>query len=100
LPAACFGAFHEVRAGLPLAPGDVVQDRSTQVLGAAETVASWARARRAAWNAALVPDPSSREMSSEPAAPEEEQPDERPLSVSEMLESLVMNAEFRKNLDQ
>jgi hypothetical protein len=76
-----------------------VQDRSDQVLAAAETVASWARARRAAWNAALTPDPSSCEMSSEAAAPEKEE-DERPLSVSEMLTSLVMNAEFRKNPDQ
>jgi hypothetical protein len=39
-------------------------------------------------------------MSSGAAASHAEEEDERPLSVSEMLESLVMNAEFRKNPDQ
>lgn len=76
----------------------IVEDRSVQVLAAAETVASWARARRATWNAAptddLPGDPSSSEILPEEA------PAERPQSVSEMLTELVLNADFRKELDQ
>ena len=74
-----------------------VEDRSAQVLAAAETVASWARARRATWNA-LPSDDLSSDPSSSEASPEEA-PAERPQSVSEMLTELVLNADFRKELD-
>ena len=67
------------------------------MLAAAETVASWARARRATW-AASRGDASASDPASCEAVPEAE-PEARPLSVSEMLTELVMNAEFRKELD-
>jgi hypothetical protein len=76
---------------------DIVQDRSEQVLAAAETVASWARARRATWNAPQG-DASPNDSSSCEAVSEETH-EERPQSVSEMLTELVLNADFRKELD-
>lgn len=76
-------------------------DRSAEIVAAAETVASWARARRAALNAAaLAAESESSDTLSGAAAPEPEAEDERQMSVSEMLTSLVMNAEFRNNPDQ
>ncbi len=70
---------------------DVVQDRSEQIVAAAETVASWARARRAAWNT------QADASSSEPLV--EDAPVAREQTVSEMLTELVLNADFRKEID-
>jgi hypothetical protein len=75
-----------------------VEDRSAQVLAAAETVASWVRARRVTWNA-LPPDDLPSDPSSSETLPEDACA-ERPQSVSEMLTELVLNADFRKELDQ
>jgi hypothetical protein len=103
--------FVESRAGWPPDSGrlprsgqdsvlhacDTVQDRSAQLVAAAETVASWARARRAVWSdAPAVVD--SAALPSETPAPGEAA-DEPVLSVSEMLSSLVSSADFRKTLD-
>ena len=76
----------------------IVEDRSAQVLAAAETVASWARARRATWHARPADDLPSADSSSETLP--EEACAERLQSVSEMLTELVLNADFRKELDQ